>query len=251
MSNLTYREHFVTSVIMDIVFFFILYFLWKAIYAEQSQIAGLSFQQTYVMLALSSCLFRTLSSGTEWDMCYSMMSGDIIIRMVKPVDYMMQLLAEKVGMTLTMMMTHTIPVFLIISLLFPGVIHFGWNFLLFLLCMCISFFVMFTFEFIIGVVTFYTESVWGISTIKDILISFFAGVEVPLAFFPEWLGAIANVLPFKSLYNDPIQVLLNTTLNGRDYARIIGFELMWAVLFLVIARGMYEVMKKKIVVNGG
>lgn len=81
--------------------------------------------------------------------------------------------------------------------------------------------------------------------------SFFAGVEVPVAFFPDWLKSIANVLPFKSLYKDPMQILINGSLGWTDYLRILGFQLMWLIVFGLLARGMYAVMKKKIIVNGG
>ena len=110
---------------------------------------------------------------------------------------------------------------------------------------------MFTFEFIIGIFTFYTESVWGLSTIKDLIVSFFAGVQVPVAFFPAWLKVVAGVLPFKSLYNDPMQILMNGSLGWNDYARVLGFQMVWGLLFWMLARVMYAVMQKKIIVNGG
>lgn len=180
-----------------------------------------------------------------------MIQGDIVVRMVKPVDYMYQMLWMKIGVLITNLITYLIPVFVVIMIVFPDVIHFGINIPVFIVCMCISFLVMFTFEFIIGIFTFYTESVWGLSTLKDLIISFFAGVEVPVAFFPGWLKSIADVLPFKSLYNDPLQILMNGSLGWQDYLRVIGFQLMWCAVFWLLAKWMYAVMQKKIIVNGG
>ena len=180
-----------------------------------------------------------------------MIQGDIIMKMVKPLDYMYQMLWMKIGGMIVNLITYLIPVFTVIILLFPGVIRLGANIPIFVICMCISFLVMFTFEFMIGVFTFYTESVWGLSTIKELIISFFAGVQVPIAFFPDWLKSIASVLPFKSLYNDPLQILLNRNMELADYGRVIAFQLLWGGLFWFLSRMMYAVMQKKIIVNGG
>lgn len=251
MSGLTYREHFITSFFSQLLFFIVLYFLWKAIYAGQETIASMTLEQTYVSVSLATCLLRCLSGGIDWEMHFQMLQGDIIIKMVKPVDYMYQMLWMKIGGMISSLITYLIPVFVVIILLFPGTIHFGVNIPVFLLCMAISFLVMFTFEFIVGIFTFYTESVWGLSTVKDLIISFFAGVQVPVAFFPEWLKKIADVLPFKSLYNDPMQILMNGSLGWADYARVLGFQIAWGFVFWMLARIMYSVMQKKIIVNGG
>lgn len=252
LSAITYREHFITSFFTQLLFFIVLYFLWRAIYAgSDGTIAGMTMEETYVSISLAVCLLRCLSGGIEWEMHYQMMQGDIIMRMVKPLDYMYQMLWVKIGGMVVNFVTYLVPVFAVILLLFPDVIFVGVNIPVFILCMCISFLVMFTFEFMIGVFTFYTESVWGLSTVKDLIISFFAGVDVPVAFFPDWLKHVADVLPFKSLYNDPLQILLNETMGWQDYGRIIAFQLMWGILFWCLARGMYAVMQKKIIVNGG
>lgn len=252
MAALTYREHFITSFFTELLFFVVLYFLWKAIYAGTSgTIAGMTMQQTYVSISLSICLLRCLSGGIEWEMHFQMIQGDIIMKMVKPLDYMYQMLWMKIGGMIVNLITYLIPVFTVIILLFPGVIRLGANIPIFVICMCISFLVMFTFEFMIGVFTFYTESVWGLSTIKELIISFFAGVQVPIAFFPDWLKSIASVLPFKSLYNDPLQILLNRNMELADYGRVIAFQLLWGGLFWFLSRMMYAVMQKKIIVNGG
>ncbi|MGN0396340.1 MAG: ABC transporter permease [Coprococcus sp.] len=252
MSSLTYREHFVTSFVTELLFFIVLYFLWSAIYAGNGEkIAGMTMEQTYVSVSLAVCLMRCLTGGIDWEMHFQMIQGDIVVRMVKPVDYMYQMLWMKIGGMMTNLITYLIPVFVVVIILFPKVIYFGANIPVFILCMCISFLVMFTFEFIIGIFTFYTESVWGLSTMKDLIVSFFAGVEVPVAFFPGWLKQVANVLPFKSLYNDPLQILMDGSLGWQYYLKVLGFQMGWLLVFGLLARVMYAVMQKKIIVNGG
>ena len=73
--------------------------------------------------------------------------------------------------------------------------------------------IMFLIEFMVGMVTFVTQSVWGVSTLKEVVIGFFAGTNVPLALFPDKLLAVANVLPFKSMYYDPVRMLTEESMD--------------------------------------
>lgn len=253
LTALSYREHFLTSIFTTVVFYVVLYFLWKAIFAgsETGVIQGMTFAQTYVNLALATCLFRELGSGIEWDMHFNVQSGDIIMQLIKPVDYQGQLYWGVLGNVLTNLVIYIIPTFVIIMLLFPGVIFFGWNVLIFILCCVLTFNMMFFLSFIAGTFAFYAESVWGISWVKDLIVSFFAGVSVPLQFFPDWLKRISDVLPFHSMISDPIRILLSETMEVSEYAKIVGFQFSWMVVLFVISRFLYGKMQKRLVVNGG
>ncbi len=252
ISDLSYREHYITFVVVNVVFYFVLFFLWKAIYAGNADtINGLTFEAAFISLALTGSLTRTLSGGMEWDMCFDMMNGNIIIKMVKPTRYVYYVLAEKIGGAITHGLIMCVPLFIILYFVFPGMLHYGIRLIPFIISMIISFFIMFTLEFATGVLTFYTQSVWGLSTIKDLIIGFFAGAEVPLAFFPPVLSRIADVLPFKSMYYGPVQLLMSETVNWADCGMLILRQLCWAGALFLMVQLLYRVMIKKIVVNGG
>lgn len=253
LTALSYREHFFTSLVTTIGFYVVLYFLWKAIFAssDNGMIQGMTFTQTYVNLALATCLFRELGSGMEWEMYFMVQNGDIIMQMVKPLNYEGMMYWSSLGMILTNMIIYVVPTFLIIGFLFPGVIHLGGNVPVFLLCCIMTFNMMFLLSFIVGTFAFYAESVWGISWVKDLIVSFFAGVTVPLQFFPEWLKNISDVLPFHSMFSDPVRVLLSDSMGFTEYGKILGFQFVWMLVFFAASQFLYSKMQKRLVVNGG
>lgn len=252
MSNLSYREDFITSIIGTFSFYIVLYFLWKAIFiSSDGVIKGMTFEQTFVYLVLASSFFRCLSSGVEWEMFFQIIKGDIIIPMVKPLDYQIMMMFQKAGSTIIYLLFFGIPTYIAMILLFPGTISVGVNTIFFLICMGVSFLAMFSMEFLIGTITFYTESVWGISMIKNTIIAFFAGVVMPLQFFPEKLKQIADILPFRSIYQDPLSILMNGNIDFMQILRIIGFQIIWMIIFMAISRFVYKTMLHKLVVNGG
>lgn len=252
MSYLSYREHFITSIIGTFTFYFVLYFLWKAIFAGSSgEIKGMTFEQTFVYLVLASCFFKCMSNGIEWDMYFEIIKGDIVIPMVRPMDYQKTIMAKKAAYSLTDFVFFAVPTYIVLFIIFPQIVSVGIHSLIFLVCLTLSFVVMFAIEFIIGTVSFYTESVWGISMIKETVISFFAGVTIPLQMFPEKLKRIADILPFKSIYQDPLSILLNSNTDIMQALKVIAFQFMWMIIILFISRIIYKTMINKLVVNGG
>lgn len=252
LSELTYREHFITNVFVMIVFYAVLYFLWKAIYAGSGGVLnGLTFGQTYVNMALTTGIVRCFSLGIEWEMCFEMQDGNIIVKLVKPTNYMSFVFSEYVGSSIMNLIAFLIPTFIIIGIIFPGQINIGVNVIAFIACFVMAMCCMFLLEFMIGVCTFYTQSVWGLSTILEIISGFFAGSEVPLAFFPTFLAVIADFLPFKAMYYGPVQILTNFEMGFSDYLKTLGVLFVWLIILFICAKGTFALMKKKIVVNGG
>ena len=249
--DLTYREHFFTLIIMTAVYCVVLYFIWKAIYGTSETLNGMTFEQSYVSMVLTFAMLRVVSNGVEWDMCFGMIEGSIIVDMVRPLDYMWYQMSQSAGMAGTNTLVLALPGTLILYFMFPGQIHVGMNMLFFIPCLILSFMCQFFLCFTIGVITIYTESVWGISTILDIISGFFAGSEVPLAFFPGWLLVAANVLPFKAMYNAPVKMLMDKTLGISDYMITTGVLALWTIGLYALSQVTYGVMKKKIVINGG
>lgn len=253
LTETSYREALTVSVIGTYVFYFVIYVLWKIIFASNGTetIKGMTFHQTFVYLTLAAAVFRCLSSGIEWEMCFSMLDGNIIIHMERPLDYQFVMMAQKAAYCLINFILFVIPTYLMVVIFFSDVISFGINTLFFLLCMTLTFIIMFTIEFFVGTITFYTESVWGLSTIKDIVISFMAGISIPIQFFPEKLKVIAEVLPFKSMYNDPLGILMNSNISIIEVLNIIKLQFIWMIIFMAASRIIYRIMIKRIVINGG
>ncbi|MEZ4677054.1 MAG: ABC-2 family transporter protein [Caldilineaceae bacterium] len=59
-----------------------------------------------------------------------------------------------------------------------------------------AFLLVFAFDFFIGLLSFWTFSVWGLTYAKIAVTDILAGTLIPLTLFPGWLRSIA-LLPFR------------------------------------------------------
>ena len=127
----------------------------------------------------------------------------------------------------------------------------GWNIAVFVICLIFTIISTFSLAFMIGVCTFYTESVWGLSMILSGVEGFFGGAVILVAMFPKTLAAITDILPFKVMYSVPVGILTGTVKGASAYLSAIMMSAVWSVILAICGRVMFMVMRKKVIVNGG
>jgi len=88
----------------------------------------------------------------------------------------------------------------------------------------------------IGLSSFYTESIWGISITKDVVVAALSGALVPINFFPDAIKAVLQVLPFQAIYNTPLQIITSASLTPTDYLRMLAVQLFWVVVLFGASR---------------
>lgn len=68
-------------------------------------------------------------------------------------------------------------------------------------------------EGIVGISAFWVTDMWGVGRVKDIFLSLFGGLLVPLALMPPIILFFANILPFKYMFYVPVSILLSKSSN--------------------------------------
>mgnify|MGYP000721239089 CR=1 FL=1 len=88
----------------------------------------------------------------------------------------------------------------------------------------------------VGMLSFWLENIFFVLTVKEIVIQFLSGILLPLSFFSNNFRLFLDVLPFKYLVYEPLQMFSNDTYKLIDYLRIICIQLIWCIIFYIISR---------------
>ena len=253
LNAMSFRLSFIFAFISNMIFMVLIYFLWKAIYASAGTplISGMDFNDTFIYLTLASSMFAFFRTFTDWYMSNMMMKGDIVTIFLRPIDYQLYVFFESIGDVITNSITIFIPSVFMIVFVFHARINLGANIIFFVLSIGFAYIISFSFDFFIGLTSFYTESVWGISMTKDVVIMLLSGGVIPLAFFPEALRKVMEFLPFQAIYNVPISILTNKTYTIDNYIGMIGIQIVWVLILIIINRLYFSQASKVITVNGG
>ncbi|MDO5558958.1 MAG: ABC-2 family transporter protein [Oscillospiraceae bacterium] len=253
MESLHFRISSLVLLAGNLIYLVIIYFLWKAIYASAGteEVSGMTFSDTLIYLVLASSIFTFMEMYLVWQMGRDIQTGKIVLDLIKPMHYRnFEFWSLSGNVVMSFIMTF-IPTFIIIDIITHGRIHLGFNLLFFLLSVVMGIIINFNIDFFIGTVCLYTQSIWGINIMKEVIVLLLSGATIPIAFFPEPLKTIVSYLPFQSIYNAPLTILIENDMPASKLAAILLTQLFWVCAVSVISKLFWHRSLKIITVNGG
>lgn len=250
---LQFRLSAVVQVAGNLLYLIVIYFLWKAIYDSSGTdiVNGMTFPDTLIYLVLATALFNFMEMYAVWEIGRSIQSGKIVLDLLKPIEYRKLLFWSYSGSFVTQFFFTFLPTFIVVTIVTHGAIPFGWNLLFFVLSVVMAVSINYSIDFIVGTICLYTESIWGINMMKQVIVLLLSGATIPIAFFPEPLKTIVNFLPFQSIYNAPLSLLLGKVTEPRELLLTLGTQLLWCVVMMVISKVFWKLSLRQITVNGG
>jgi ABC-2 type transport system permease protein len=248
---MAYRSGFFFTVLNNLAYMTIAFFLWRSIYQGRETLKGLTFNQTFLYITVASALIVMLKTWTDWEISYQITQGSIIMSLIKPINFQWMMVSQSAGFSLMNMLSVSVPSILFLIFVFRIPINVGVGFAFFPFALVLSFLLNAAFDYIIGLTSFYTESIWGISTTKEIVITFLSGAIIPIQFFPETFQKILGFLPFQALYHLPLMMLTEPDQNLSVYLGMLGIQVFWVVVMMVLARLFYKRAILVLRVSGG
>lgn len=251
MSCIAYRFHFIFTAFTNGLYVILIYFLWQAIYKNSPILGNMTFIQTFVYLACARSLSLFFQSWTDFNLSRKIISGDIIMNLLKPMDLQLMMIFNATGFVIFNLISITIPSFIMIFVIFGARIPIGINLIFFPVSLVFAFCLSTTFDYLTGLITFYTESIWGIHAVKESVILFLSGAIIPLSFFPDFMKKILELLPFQAIYNIPLTILTSEKLVITHYLSGILIQLFWILVLIIISRLFFRQAVKVLTINGG
>jgi len=251
MVGVTYRFGFIFNVLGNVIYMTVVYFLWRSIYANSATLRGLTFHETFLYVALGSAVFILLKTYADWYISFEIREGMIAVHLTKPIDYQLYSLAFSLGGMLMNLTAITLPTVIMLVFVFRVPIQTGPGLLLFPISLFLAFLLSFCFDYLIGILGFYSESVWGMSITKEIFLTVLSGALIPLQFFPDWLERILLVLPFQAIYHTPLMMVTRPNQDWSLLLSMLGIQAAWVVAAFILTRLFYNQAVKVLRVAGG
>lgn len=250
---MSYRKSMYVLITGNLIYLVVIYFLWRAIFDSSGSdvVNGMTFSDTMIYLVLAAAISSSINIYAVWDMGRSIQSGKIALDIIKPVSYQSYMFLIGFGSIIMNFILTFIPTFIIIYFVTGGRIHLGINLLFFLIAMLFSLSINFFIDFIIGTICLYTQSIWGINIMKDVVVAFLSGATIPLAFFPDSIRTVIDKLPFQAIYNTPLSILIDSSMSVGTVTGMLLNQLFWLVVIYVISKIFWNYSQRIITVNGG
>jgi ABC-2 type transport system permease protein len=251
MIGLVYRFGFLFNIVGNVVYLGVAYYLWRSIYRYADVIHGLTFNETFLYVGLGSAIFILLKTYADWFIHYEIREGLIANYLTKPLDFQIYNLFANFGSLLMNLTAITIPTVLLLVFVFKVKVAFGPGLFLFQISLLLAFLISFSIDYFIGLMGFYSESVWGLSTTKEIIVTVFSGALIPLQFFPAAMQKVLFWLPFQAVYHTPIMMLTKPDQGLNVFLPMMAVQVAWAVALFIAARLFYNQAIKVLRIAGG
>lgn len=230
---------------------FVFYYIWMAIYKFDSIVNGITKPQIITYIILSRIIYTQITWGLIPKLGRIIQTGAISMELLRPMDFMAMIIFERIGDFLAFAAMTTIPI-LVICAFTLGIQppHSSLALVCFIVSFLMAMMLSFFFEFLIGLLTFYTNYSWGLQTFQESAVALFSGALVPISFFPGWLKYIANLLPFQQMSYSPVSIYLGLV-KGNQMFEVLLSQVVWIVVLLAFTRLFYSFAIKKVTIQGG
>ena len=255
-SNFAYKGSFYLYMLRKFFGMFIYYYLWMAIYASSTSDVLGGFNRTEMMMyvfmsyTLSDIIMINISSDIGRDV----VDGNVAMNLIKPINYRMSLVFRAFGIMVYKLVMPSL--FIWIGMEIYKVTKLGMSItdpvtiLAFLISMFLSFLIYIFFDYCFGMLAFVTTYIFGMTIIKNALLSFLTGRLIPISFFPAVFQKIFSFLPFTAMTYVPVMIYLGKY-SGEEILIELGKQVFWAIFLFLIGKFLWKKVEKRIVILGG
>ena len=253
---ITYRMNFLGFVVGGLIYCFVMYYLWKAVFLSSGgeTFMGFSMTDMVVFLFLSNVTGELTFSSVSNDIGEEIKDGSIAMRLIKPVNTDLSYLAAELGGAFLRLVILALPMMVGLEIyrycVFGTVILNPLHLLFYLLSVILAYLISFRVNLCFGFVAFYVKNLWGIGILKNSIINFLSGSLIPLAFMPGWLRTTLEYMPFASMSYTPVMLYMGKYGTYEILFRI-GIQVVWAVLLYGLSKLIWFGAIKKLCIQGG
>jgi ABC-2 type transport system permease protein len=222
-----------------------------ALYAGRDVVGGYDATASLTYTWLTQGLIATIAIWGWQDIALRIRTGDIAIDLLRPVHPLRAGLAFDLGRAAYHGLFRGIPPVavgaLIFHLRFPADAA---TWIAFAASVVLAVVVSYGYRALYNTASFWTVDNRGVLLLSLALLSLFSGFIIPVNFFPEWLAAVARATPFPAMVQLPVDIFLGTTTGPAVLATLL-VQAGWAAALLIVARGLFALGTRKLVVQGG
>jgi ABC-2 type transport system permease protein len=218
---------------------FIFYIVYGQIYQINPTFGGISFGSLMAYLSIAVA-FRKMAEalGESYDVQLEIKAGDIFAYLTRPINYFGVRLSRQTGKFVARAIT-IIPILYLLVYGFTGtwlsIPHYAMGITLALL----GSLVIFQIYYIIGLLSFWFEEVWGFRRAIFSISYLLSGSMIPIALFPDALKTLSFLLPFQHQAAIPAQFVLQQV-GIETYGQSLLILFVWFIILGIVQEKMWQ-----------
>lgn len=229
---------------------YLLSVVWTAVYDGRDTVGGVGLDTMVTYSTLAFVQFMLVTPFRFSPFSYRIREGMIAVDLLRPVGVPGQMIAIQVGgiAAAAPFVLAVVPFAVLVIGAEPPA-----SFAAAMACLVsliLAFAVAQLLTVLIGMVAFWTLETTGIFMVYRFVAQLLSGALVPLAFMPEALRTLAELLPFQATTYTPIAAYLGQ-LTGAGLTRALALQAVWIAVLALVAKLVWARAVRRVVVQGG
>lgn len=247
---LTYRGATLAGLFTNAIFGVIIASVFTGYYGavDGGAVRGWTEQQTITLMWINQSILMVMFLWGWWEIARTIQTGSVAMDLLKPVSFVGYWLARDLGRAAAQMIVRFIPTFLIGNLLYsllpPSSVV---NAVAFGASLALGVIVSFGWRFLLNISGFWLVDHRGVNYVALAAINILSGLLIPLAFLPDPILTVVNLLPFRAIVMIPGQIYLGQI----PIAEGLAIQAFWSVALLLLGGWILSYGEKKLAVHGG
>ena len=249
--QLIYRWANLAGLFTNVFFGAVFSYVIIALYHARPVVTGYNVQDALRYTWLVQAMIMVVLPFNWLDLMLTIRSGEVVTDLSKPCDFYWYWFSREIGRNIYYFFFRFLPTYLAGALLFGFGLPGDWrSWLAYGLAFPLGAMMGIAYRFLYNVIAFWIIEARAMVTLAAVIALFFTGSYIPLPFFPSWLRAISDWLPFNGLMNIPVEIVLGK-LDGSMLWLAFGRQIFWLIVLTLIVRMLTLLASRRVVVQGG
>lgn len=252
-TTLEYREAALAGIVTQFFWGIMEIMIFMAFYKSGVE-TDISLQDLVTLIWLRQAFYGIASWSKDPEISRMIEKGNIAYELCRPVSIYWIWYFKTISSRLAATLLKFSPILILASFLPSGYKLMPpeslLSFVLFLITLSLSVFVVAGILNLLYISFFYTISSKGSAALFYAVASFFAGNQIPIALMPKALQIFCYILPFGVIIDLPNRIW-SGNINTQGALIGIGIQLMWIFILIIVGNLLMNKSLKKVVVQGG
>lgn len=225
--------------------------IYRAFYEGTVIVEPISVNQAITFIWLGQALLQIMPWSIDKEIEAQVKNGNVAYELIRPIHLYGLWFARSFALRAVPTLMRCFPIFVIGGGLFGLSAPVSWAAgLAFFLSVIFAFILSSAITTVVLISLFWTVSGEGIQRLLPHLTLLFSGMVVPLPLFPDWMQPFLNIQPFRGVMDIPCR-LYTGVIPAADAFYYFGFQLAWAVTFVLLGQWLISKAMKRFVIQGG
>jgi len=248
----TYRLAALGGLVANATFGFLkVAILFAAVNAAGGELEGYDVGEISAYVWISQGLLGSVNLNGRTDLAERIRTGDVVVDFLRPVDVQGAFVATEVGRSLFAFLPRGLPT-LAIGVVVVGVPlpDSAWALPLGLVSVLLAVTISASTVYLLATAGFWIVETRGLQILYMVVSGFFAGLFLPIWFFPDWLALMASATPFPSMLMYPTDVLAGRA-EGAAALLLVLVQVGWLLGTVAVGQVLTRQGRRHLEVQGG